>query len=186
MQVAARLKWDRPARILLPAVGALAILGGFVVYAIWDSLFIASPAGEVISIFLAAAGAFAVSSPWTGFTARARLLTVSPEGLTLTYGTSRRVSYLWSDPKLRIELYDMRRPPSNAIATRGTELGIASTRLPPEMQLLWESPGRASNLSAEAFDGILRAAESKGASVTRDRYDAGFGFDVDRFIIGPS
>ncbi len=184
IQVAARLKWDRPARLLLPAVGALAVVGGIVVYGIWDSLFIASPARYAISILLVAAGAFAASSPWTGFAPRARLITTSRDGVVLSYGRSKRVSYLWSDPNLRIELWDMRSAPGNATPSSSPGFALASPGLPTELRLLWASPGRASNLSPEAFDGILRAAESIGASVTRDRYDAGLGVDVTRLIIG--
>jgi hypothetical protein len=182
-QVAARLRWDRTMRVLLPVIGALAIGAGIGNYFAFERAFGSLPLAIGFAALLVAFGGLAITAPWSLYGPRAGRLETSSEGVTLLYGSGRCVTHRWSDPRLRIELWDMRPAPPGTPELPGGRLVPNEPGLPPELQILWYSPGRAFSLSPEAFDGVLGTAEAAGATVARRRINAEGHRNVERVVV---
>jgi hypothetical protein len=182
-QVAARLRWDRSMRVLLPVIGVLAIGAGIGNYFALERALGSLPLAIGFAALLVSFGGLATAAPWTFYGPRAGRLETSSEGVTLLYGSGRRVTHRWSDPKLRIELWDLRPPPPGTPGLPSGRLVLPQSGVPPDLQLLWYSPGRSFSLSPEAFDGVLRAAEAAGARTSRRRVDVEGHRNVEQLVV---
>ncbi|MFI5419183.1 MAG: hypothetical protein ACHQ2Y_09885 [Candidatus Lutacidiplasmatales archaeon] len=148
---AASMKRDLPARFGLPAVGGLSVIAGAAVLETPDQFPAVPWVKYALGLVFVAAGIIVLARSRFIFR-RAKSVRVGSGGVSLDFNGSRSPIYSWTDPGLRIELWDLQESPGAA-------------ELQSELRLLWAAPGNSFNLSPEAFKAIVEAARDVGMEV---------------------